>query len=42
MFGRPTRRTLGPRYNLWASLASLLVTAGLVWVALYWSASVLD
>jgi hypothetical protein len=42
MFGRATRRKLGPRYNFWASVASLLVVASLVWAALYWSGSVLD
>ncbi len=42
MFGRPPRRKLGPRYNLWASLASLILVTGLLWIALYWSASLLD
>jgi len=42
MFGRATRRKLGPRYTFWSSIAALLVAVSLLWVALYWSASVLD
>jgi hypothetical protein len=42
MFGRPPRRKLGPRYDLWASIVAFIF-AGAAFIAVaMWSLSLVD
>ena len=40
MFGRPPRRQLGPRYDLWASIVAFVLAGALVIGVIVWALAV--
>jgi hypothetical protein len=42
VFGRPPRRQLGPRYDMWASIVAFLVAGAIFLLVATWSLSLVD